>query len=144
MLFLTFKRAISSSKAIEKSLLLTKFQVPVQSEMFLLAQVDCDLLNSTQGEFLADSTLSNLGLVVAKSLGTAENLLVPILVLNPSDNVITIRKRTVIGKFKPLSMDDNVLIIYTSDVVETRSKAQTISILTFWLTSTMSSGRLTS
>ena len=102
-----------------------KIQVPAQSEMFLLAQVDCDLLNSTQGEFLADSTLSNLGLVVAKSVGTVENLLVPILVLNPSDNVITIRKRTVIGKFKPLSMEDNVLVINTPDLAETRSKAQT-------------------
>ena len=102
-----------------------KIQVPAQSEMFLLAQVDCDLLNSTQGEFLADSTLSNLGLVVAKSVGTVENLLVPILVLNPSDNVITIRKRTVIGKFKPLSMEDEVVVIDTPDVAETRPQAQT-------------------
>ena len=42
-----------------------KIQVPAQSEMFILAQVECDLLNSTQGEFLADSTLSNLGLVMS-------------------------------------------------------------------------------
>ena len=92
--------------------------------MFLLAQVDCDLLNSTQGEFLANSTLSNLGLMVAKSVGTVENLLVPILVLNPSENVITIKKCTFIGEFKPLSMEDNVLAINTPDVAETRSKAQ--------------------
>ena len=60
-----------------------KIQVPAQLEMFLLAQVDCDLLNSTQGEFLADSILSNLGSVVAKSVGTVENLLVLILVFEP-------------------------------------------------------------
>ena len=82
---------------------------PARSEILVLANVDNGLLNFTQGEFLANSTLGNLGLVVAHSVGTMSDSTVPILVLNPGDKTVSVRKNTMIGKFCPLSPDDNVI-----------------------------------
>lgn len=100
-----------------------KTKIPARSEMMLLATLDNDAVTCTQGELLASSTLSNLGLVVAHSVCSVENKCVPILVMNPGDSVVTIRQDTVIGKFQPL--DPNVVIIAVDDASKPTTTANT-------------------
>ncbi len=49
-----------------------RVDIPAHSEIFLLAKVN-DHIENTEGELLADSALSDLGLVVAHCVGTVQN-----------------------------------------------------------------------
>lgn len=82
-------------------------EVPARSEFLFLAKVD-RVTNSTEGEFLAGSTLNDLGLVVAHSVGKIVDSMIPIHVMNPSETDIHVQKDTTIGNFCPLTSDDNV------------------------------------
>ncbi len=110
---LDFQKGRVIFKNPQHVLMIERLVIPANSEVRFLAEVDGPIADLTEGELMPDYALSDLGLVAPRCICNATESRIPVLLLNPGDNNITIPTGTVIGTYHPLSTDDVVVTMNT-------------------------------